>query len=114
MASQKEIKKLVTDINLTAGSGRPSRNSQVICKTSIQPTIPTTPLLETPINTATDLHTPATTPTARGTPSKGNSSAGPYQPAHKTDRYKYSHLALDSMICDPQDRPLQPGMVIFL
>ena len=75
MASHKEISKLVTDMNLTAGSGRPSRNSQGICGTSLQCTMPTTPLPETPVNTTTTPHTPVTTPSARSTPSQGNDSA---------------------------------------
>ena len=75
MAWHKEISRLVTDMNLTAGSGRPSRNNQGICGTSLQPTVPTTLLPETLVNTAAAPHTPATTPPARITPSQGNSSA---------------------------------------
>ena len=41
------------DMNLMAGSGRPSRNSQGICNTPLQPTIPSTPLPETPVNNTT-------------------------------------------------------------
>ena len=75
MALHKEISKLVTDMNLTAGSGRPSRNSQGICGASLQHTMPTTPLPETPVNIATALHTPVTTLPARHSPSQGNNSA---------------------------------------
>ena len=62
-------------MNFTAGSGRPSRNSQGICGASSQPTMPTTALPETPVNIAIALHTPVTTLPARSTPSQGNNSA---------------------------------------
>ena len=39
---------LTTDMTVTAGSGRPSRNSQGICSTLLNPTRPTTPLLDVP------------------------------------------------------------------
>ena len=70
----KETSKLVTDMNLTAGSGRPSRNSQGIYGTSSQSTMPTTLLSETPVNVATAPHTPVKTPPARSIPSQGNNS----------------------------------------
>ena len=75
MASHKEISKLVTDMDLTTGPGRPSRNSQGICNALMQPATPTTPLPGTPVKTVTALHTPTTTLPARGNPSQGNSSA---------------------------------------
>ena len=51
MASHNEINKLVTDLNHTVGSGRPSRNSQGICDPTFQLTpMSTTPVPETPAN----------------------------------------------------------------
>ena len=52
MASHKEISRLVTDMNITTASGRPSRNSQGICNTPLHPTISAPPLSETPLNAA--------------------------------------------------------------
>ena len=54
MASHEEISKLVTDMNHTVGSGRPSRNSQGIHDPTLQPTpMPTNPVPVTPVkNTA--------------------------------------------------------------
>ena len=43
----------MTDMNITTGSGRPSRNSQGICNTPLQTTMPTTLLPETPVNPVT-------------------------------------------------------------
>ena len=62
-------------MNLTSRSGRPSRNSQGICNTSLQPTMPTILLPETPVNTVTVPHTLVITPQTRSTPSEGSSSA---------------------------------------
>ena len=76
MASCKQINRLVTDINLAADSGRPSRNSQGLCGPSLQPTLPTTPLPETLVNTAIAHHTPVTTLPDRSTPSQENDSTG--------------------------------------
>ena len=68
MASCKEISKLVTDMNLTDGSGRPSRNSQGIHNASLQPAMPTAPVPEILIDIATAQHSPVKTPSARSTP----------------------------------------------
>ena len=65
---------LVTDMNLTTGSGRPSSNSQGICNTPLQPTMPSTPLQETLVTT-TMPHTPITTHITRSIPSNSNCSA---------------------------------------
>ena len=75
MASSKEISKLVTDMNYTAGSSRPSRNSERMCNPTFQPTMCTTPVPETPVNTATTLHTPVKVPPARSNPSQVKNSA---------------------------------------
>ena len=123
MALHKEISKLVTDMNFTTGSGRSSRNSQGICNASMQPTIPTTPLPETPVNIATALHTPTTTPPARGAPSKSSRSAvtstsNPNTPIPTNTKDGQIEVLptcttqFDRFV-DPQGRPLQPGMVMF-
>ena len=65
MASHKEMSRLVTDMNMTTGSGRPSRNSQGICNTSLPPTGPTTLLPETPVDPVTIPSTPVSSPLAR-------------------------------------------------
>ena len=65
MASCKELNRLVTDLNITTVSGRSSRNSQGICNTLQQPTMPTTPLPETQANPATIPSTPVNSPLAR-------------------------------------------------
>ena len=48
MTSHKEISRLATDMTITTGSGRPSRNSQGICSTLLNPTRPTTLLSDAP------------------------------------------------------------------
>ena len=48
MASCKEISRLVTDMTISVGSGRPPRNSQDIHSMLQNPTRPTTPLLDAP------------------------------------------------------------------
>ena len=53
MALCKEVSRLKTNMNITTGSGRPSRNSQGMSNTPLQPAMPTTPLPETPVNSAT-------------------------------------------------------------
>ena len=65
MASCKEMNRLVTNINITTGSGRPSRNSHGIHNTSLQLTMPTTLLPETSVNPAKAPSTPVSTPLAR-------------------------------------------------
>ena len=65
MASHKEMSRLVTDLNMTTRSGRPSRNSQRICNTLQQPTMPTPPLPEMPANPATIPNTPVNLQLAR-------------------------------------------------
>ena len=48
MASHKEISRLATDMTITAGSCRPTRNSQGIHTMLQNPTRPTTPLSDAP------------------------------------------------------------------
>ena len=52
-------------MNITTGSGRPSRNSQGICNSLQQPAMPTTPLSEMPANPDTIPSTPVNSPLAR-------------------------------------------------
>ena len=123
MASCKEISRLVTNMNLTTGSGRPSRNSQGICNTPLQPTMPSTLLPETPVNTAKELHTPVTTPVARSIPSDSNSSAvmdtsNSNTPVPITMQDREVEVLTPctrqhDKFVDPAGRPLQPGTVIF-
>ena len=61
-------------MNHTTGSGRSSRNSQGICNATLQPTMSTTPVPETPSNTTAVLHTPIKNPWTRDHPSLGNNS----------------------------------------
>ena len=65
MASHKEMSRLVTDMNIATGSGRPSRNSKGIHNTLQQPAMPTPPLPETPVNPATIPSTPVNSLLAR-------------------------------------------------
>ena len=125
MASHKEISKLVTDMNLTAGSGRPSRNIQGICSTSLQPTMSATPVPKTQVNNATVAHAPVKTPLTRSTSSHGNNSVAmdtsnsntPMpMPVTTQDRqvevFTPCTRQYDRFV-DPQGRPLQPGTLIF-
>ena len=124
MTSCKEISRLVTNMNLTRGSGRPSRNSQGICNTPMLPTMPSTPLPETPVNTATVPHTPATTPVARSIPYKSNSSVvmdtlnlNTPIPITMQDRQVEVHMPCmrqHKRFVDPKGKLLQPGTVIFV
>ena len=110
-------------MNLTTGSGKPSRNSQGICNTSLQPTMPSTLLPETPVNTATMPHTPVTTPVTRSIPFNSNSSAvmdtsNPNTPVPITMQDRQVEVLTPctrqhDRFVDPEGRPLQPGTVIF-
>ena len=80
MASCKEMSRLVTDMNFTPGSGRPSKNSQGICNTLQLPTMPMTLLPETPVNPATIPSTPVNSPLARSMLPDNRSHAATYTP----------------------------------
>ena len=115
MALHKEISRLVIDMNLTKGSGRPSRNSQGICNTLLQLTMPTTPLQEP--------HTLVTIPLARSIPSDSNNSSvmdtsnpNTSVPITMQDRQVEvltSCTRQYDRFVDPEGKPLQPGTVIF-
>ena len=127
MALHKEISKLVTDMNHTAGSGRPSRNSQGICNATLQPAMSTTPVPETPINNATAPQSPVKAALARSTSCQGNNSAVKDTPNTNTplpmpittqDRQHQVEVLTPcsrqyNRFVDPQGRPLQPGTIIF-
>ena len=84
--------------------------------------MPSTPLPETPVNTATVPHTPVTTPVARSIPSKSSSSAvmgtsNPNTPIPITmqDRQVEEHMSCmrqHDRFVDPKGKLLQPGTVI--
>ena len=111
-------------MNITTGSGRPSRNSQGIHNTPLQPSMPTTPLTETPVNSATVPSMPTASPLARSVLSDNTSHT-------VTDTSNPNSSVLTSLqdrqievltpctrqhgrFVDPKGKPLQPGMVIFL
>ena len=114
-------------MNLTAGSDRPSRNSQGILGASLQSTMPTTPLPNTLVNTTTAPHTQVTTLQARSTPSQGDDSAvidtsstntPMTMPTAAKDRHHQVEVLTPctrqyDRFIDPQGRPFQPGTAIF-
>ena len=76
MALCKEIRKLVTGMNHTVGSGKPSRNSQGIHDYKLQPTpMPTNPVPVTPVNTTAVPHIPVASPLGGSDSSQGDNSA---------------------------------------
>ena len=113
MASQKEISRLATDMTITAGSGRPSRNSQGICNTLQNPTRLTTVLSDapnTPVNSqlARSIlpenrnHTASDTSNNPNTASAQDRQVGALTPCTR----------LHDRLVDPSGKPLQPGTVI--
>ena len=123
MASHKEMSRLVTDMNITSGSGRPSRNSQGICNTLQQPAMPTTPLPETPVNPATIPSAPVNSLLARGILPDNNSHAATNTPnsnspvAICTQDKQVEALTpcirQHDRFVDPSGKPLQPVTVII-
>ena len=113
MASHKELSRLATDMTITASSGRPSRNSQGIHSTLLNPARPTTLLsdaLGTPVNfelTRSILpdnrnHTASDTPITLITASVQDRQVEALTPCMRQhDRF-----------VDPSCKPLQPGTVI--
>ena len=123
MASHQEVSRLVTHMNITTGSGRPSRNSQGICNTLLQPTMPTTPLPETPLNPATVPSMPTASPLARSVLPDNTSHAvtdtsNPNSPVLTSSQDRQVEVLMPCMrqqdrFVDPKGKPLQPGTVIF-
>ena len=122
MASCKEISRLVANMNITTGSGRPSRNSQGICNTSLQPVLSTTLLPEMPVNPATITSTPVNSPLARSILPDNSSHAGTDTPNSNSlaailTQDKQVEVLTPCMrqhdrFVDPTGKPLQPGTVI--
>ena len=123
MASHKEVSRLVTDMNITTGSDRPSKNSQGICNTALQPTMPATLLPETPVSPAAVPSMPTTSPLARSVLLDDTSHT-------VTDTSNPNSSVLTSLqdrqvkvpmpctrqwdrFVDPEGKPLQPSTVIF-
>ena len=123
MASCKEISRLVTNMNITTESGRPSRNSQEICNTPLQPATSITPLPEMPVNPATIPSTPVTSPLARSIlpdnsshavtdTSNSNSPVPILTQDRQVDALTPCTRQHDRFV-DPTGKPLHPGTVIF-
>ena len=122
MASHKEMSRLVTDMNITSGSGRPSRNNQGIHNTLQQPTMPTTPLPEMPVNPATIPSTPANLPLPRSILPDNSSHAATVTPNSNSPVVILTQdkqvkgltpcMRQHDRFVDPKGKPLQPGTVI--
>ena len=119
MASHKEISRLVTDMNITTGSGRPSRNRQGICNTLLQPTMPTCLPQETPANPATVPSTPVASPLARSILPDNSSHAAtdtsnsncpvPISSQDKQVEVLTPCMRQHNKFVDPTGKPIQPG-----
>ena len=98
---------------ITAGSGRPSRNSQGICSMSLNPTRPTTLLSDAP-------STPVSSQLARSIlPDNRNHTASdtPNNPITTSAQYKQVEVLTPCMrqhdrFVDPSGKLLQPGTAI--
>ena len=118
----KEMSRLVTNMNITTGSGRPSRNSQGIPNTLLQLAMSTTPLPEMPVNPATVSSTPVNSPLARSILPDNSSHAvtdtsnsnSPIATSHRLSSLRCLHPAQGKCdrFVDPTGKPLQPGTVI--
>ena len=123
MASHKEISRLVTDMNITTGSGIPSGNSQGIHNTPLHTAISVTLLPETPENPAMVPNSQVTSPVARSILCDNGSStvtdtSNPNTPVPISMPDKQVEVFMPFMgqhdrFVDPKGKPLQPGMVIF-
>ena len=120
MASCKEVSRLVTDMNITTGSGTPSRNSQGTSNTLLQPTMPMTLLQETPVNPTTVPSSPIASPLARSI--LPDNSSHTVTDTSNTNSPVMISLQVEVLtpcmgkhdwFVDPEGKPLQPGMVIF-
>ena len=110
-------------MNITMGSGTPSRNSQGIHNTPLQPTMSTTLLPEPPVNPDTVPNSPVTSLVARSIPPDNNTSAvmdtsNPNTPVPISTQDKQVEVLTPCMrqhdrFVDPKGKPLQPGMAIF-
>ena len=124
MASCKEMSRLMTDMNITTLSVRPSRNSQGICNTLQQPTMPTTPLPEMPVNPATIPSTPVNSLLARNilpdnsshaaTVTANSNSLVVISTQNKQVEALTSYMRQHDRFVYPTGKLLQPGTVIGL
>ena len=113
MASHKEISRLATEMNITIGSGRPSKNSQGIHSMSLHPTRPTTLLSDAP-------STPVNSQLTRNIlPDNRNHSASdtPNTPISVSTQDRQVEALTPCMrqhdrFVDPSSKPIQPGTVI--
>ena len=123
MTSCRDISRLVTDMNITTGSGRPSRNSQGICNTPLEPAMSMTPLPETPVNPATVPSLPIASLLARSI-SPDNSSYAVTDTSNPNTSVPISLqdrqvevltpcMRQHDGFVDPKGKPLQLGIVIF-
>ena len=122
MASCKAISRLVTDMNITTGSGGPSRNSQGIHNTQLQPAMLTTLLPETPVNPATVPSTPLASPLARSilhddsshtvTDTPNSNCPVPISSQDRQVEVFTPCTRQHDRFVDPTGKPLQPGTVI--
>ena len=122
MASHKEMSRLVTDMNITTGSGRPSRNSQGIHNTLQQPTMPTVPLPETLANQATIPSTPVNSLLAKSILPDNSSHADTVTPISNSPVVILTQdkqaegltpcMRQHDRFVDPTGKLLQPGTVI--
>ena len=122
MASHKEMSRLVTDMNITTGSGRPSRNSQGIHNTLLQPAMPNNALPEMPVNPATIPSTSVNAPLARSILPDSSShlatdTSNSKSPVAILSQDRQVELLTPCMrqhdrFVDPTGKLLQPGMVI--
>ena len=109
-------------MNITTESGRPSRNSQGICNTLLQPAMPTTLLPEIPVNPATVPSTPLNSPLARSILPDNSSHAATDTPSSNSPvaistQDKQAVVLTPCMrqhdrFVDPTGTSLQPGTVI--
>ena len=109
-------------MNLTTGSGRPSRNTQGRCNTPMQPTMSTTMLPEMPVNSVTVPHTPVATLVAKSIPDSNSSAvtdtSNPNTPVPISMQDKLVEVLMPCMrqhdrFVHPEGKLLQPGTVIF-
>ena len=115
-ASCKEMNRLVTNINITTGSDRPSRNSQGILNTLLQPAMPTTPLPEMSVNPATLPSTPVNPTLTRSNSSHTVTDTSALWLVILAQVKQAEVLTPYTGQCDrfvdPTGKPLQPGTVI--
>ena len=109
MASHNELSRLATDMNITAGSGRPLRNSQGICPRSPHTTRPTTLLSDVPGIPVNSQFTRSIL-TEKGTHSASDTPNTP--PSDRQVGALTPCMRQHDRFVDPSGKPLQPDTVI--